>query len=112
MAAFIVSFIVAFIFLLLQILFTVWLADSASVTNLLTERYKILEDEDKRFLGGSLTLNADEESVNKILMRVKKSEYDASFASANFTPATHFFLGKPAMLQSQVYQFIRKMPKG
>ena len=103
---------VAFIFLLLQVSSIVWLVDCATVNDVLAERQKILADEDKRFLGGALTLNAAEQSANTILMRAKNSEYDTSFSSANFTPANHFFLGKPAMLQSQVYQLIRKMPKG
>lgn len=84
----------------------------SDVSEVLAERNRILAEEDKRFLGGSLTLNAMEKTANGVLMNVKEEEYIRSFFSADFPPANHFFQSKQAMLQSQVYQFIRNMPKG
>lgn len=43
---------------------------------------------------------------------MKNAEYDKAFTSLNFPPAIHFFHAKDLMLQSQVFQFIRQMPKG
>lgn len=86
--------------------------NSLDLNEVLQEREKILADEDKRFLGGTLTLNSAEQLANSVLMKAKTDEYDSAFLSADFTPAHHFFQAKPAMLRSQVYQFIRSMPKG
>lgn len=85
---------------------------AADVNEVLAERQKLLDQEDKRFLGGSLTLTADEEAANAVLMQIKYDEYDRAFADLSFPPAGHFFNTKPAVLQSQVYQIIRQMPKG
>lgn len=85
---------------------------AADVNEILAERQKLLDQEDKRFLGGSLTLNVDEEVANAVLMQIKHDEYDRAFADLSFPPAGHFFKTKTAVLQSQVYQIIRKMPKG
>lgn len=82
------------------------------VNEILAERQQLLDEEDRRFLGGSLTLNADEEAANSVLMQIKYAEYDRALADSNFPPAGHFFNTKPAVLQSQVYQIIRQMPKG
>ena len=65
-----------------------------------------------RMLGGKLVLNAAEEAVNAALMTIKMAEYDRSQQTLDFVPAINFFQSKPSMLTSQVYQFIRKMPKG
>ncbi len=86
--------------------------DSLDLTQVMAEREKILVDEDQRFLGGTLTLNSAEQLANILLMKRKTDEYDRAFISGNFAPANHFFQAKPKMLQSQVYQFIRSLPKG
>lgn len=85
---------------------------AVSVDEILAERQQLLDQEDKRFLGGSLILNADEEAANAVLMQIKYEEYDRAFLDSNFPPAGHFFNTKPSILQSQVYQIIRMMPKG
>ncbi|KZS10612.1 Adenosine deaminase-related growth factor C [Daphnia magna] len=85
---------------------------SVDVNEFLAQRERFLADESARILGGGITLSSNEELVNTMLMTAKTFEYDQSFSSLNFTPATHFFLSKPAMLESEVFQFIRQMPKG
>lgn len=84
---------------------------SADLNELLARREQILAEESIRILGGSLTLNSDEKLVNSILMEAKIREYDLSVSSLNFTHA-YFFQTKPSMLESEVFQFIRQMPKG
>lgn len=86
--------------------------DSLDLTQMMAEREKIIVEEDQRFLGGTLTLNSAEQLANIALMKKKTDEYDRAFVSGNFAPANHFFQAKPSMLQSQVYQFIRSLPKG
>lgn len=78
----------------------------------LGERNKMLAEEDRQFLGGSLSLNALEKRVNSILMKAKTMEYDSAIATTDFIPAKHFFKAKSSMMQSRVYEIIRSMPKG
>lgn len=85
---------------------------SVDVNEFLAQRERFLADESVRILGGGLTLSSNEQLVNTMLMTAKTLEFDQAFSTLNFTPATHFFLSKPAMLESEVYQFIRQMPKG
>jgi hypothetical protein len=85
---------------------------SVDVNEFLAQREKILAEESFRILGGSITLNADEQLVNNMLMNAKTLEYDQSFSNLDFAPANHFFVSKPLMLQSEVFKFIQQMPKG
>ncbi len=85
---------------------------SVDVNELLAQRERVLAEESMRVLGGGITLSSNEQLVNTMLMEAKTLEYDQATADLNFTPATHFFLSKPAMLQSEVFNFIRQMPKG
>ena len=83
-----------------------------SLETLRASRDQIIENEAKRFLGGSLTLSTKERLANTVLMEAKHREYDDSIAKMNFPPAVNFFQSKPTMLQSKVFQFIQQMPKG
>lgn len=85
---------------------------SVDIEEFLAKRELLLEEESKRILGGGLTLNRDEQLVNTMLMDAKALEYDKSVADLKFPASTHFFLSKPTMLQSEVFKFIRQMPKG
>ncbi len=87
-------------------------AYSVDVNEFLAQREQILAEESFRILGGSITLNADEQLVNNMLMTAKTLEYDQYFSNLDFAPANHYFLSKPLMLQSEVFKFIQKMPKG
>ena len=84
----------------------------APLDDVLAERDRLLADEARRMLGGQLVLNAAEEAVNAALMMAKMAEYDRAQATLDFVPAINFFQSKPSMMTSQVYQFIRQMPKG
>jgi predicted lysophospholipase L1 biosynthesis ABC-type transport system permease subunit len=88
------------------------LVSSVDVTTYLTQRQQILDQESRQFLGGSLTLDYMEQAANALLMEAKQREYDQALATLEFPPAMHFFKAKPLMLQSEVYQIIRQMPKG
>ncbi len=100
------------IFIFCFVFISILHVDCLDLNDVLKEREKILADEEKRFLGGTLTLNSAEQLANSVLMKAKTEEYDSAFVSADFAPAHHFFQAKPTMLRSQVYQFIRSMPKG
>ena len=101
-------------FFIFGLLFTFLICHALSVTveELVAQRERLLAEESTRILGGGLTLNANEQLVNNMLMEDKTTEYDQSIADLNFIPATHFFLSKPEMLNSKVFNFIRQMPKG
>ena len=45
-------------------------------------------------------------------MRSKILELDAAYEKAEFAPARSFFLSKEDILTSEVFKFIREMPKG
>lgn len=83
-----------------------------TVNEFIAQRETFLAGETARILGAGLTLNANEELINTVLMDAKNREFDLALASLDFTPAIHFFQSKPSMLQSEVFQFIREMPKG
>lgn len=97
---------------LLAVLILAHSAYSVDVNEFLAQREQFLAEESSRILGGSITLNADEQLVNNMLMTAKTLEYDQSFSNLDFAPATNFFLAKPSMLQSEVFKFIQQMPKG
>jgi hypothetical protein len=88
------------------------LVQCAPLDDVLAERDRLLANEARRMLGGQLVLNAAEEAVNALLMTTKMAEYDRAQATLDFVPAINFFQSKPSMMSSQVYQFIRQMPKG
>lgn len=97
-------------------LFIFWclpfLATSSYVAEYLAQRQQILDIESRQILGGSLTLDALEEVANTLLMEAKEREYAAAVAGGDFPPASHYFNMRPLMLQSEVFQIIRQMPKG
>ncbi len=97
---------------LLSVLLLARSVHSVDVNEFLAQREQFLAEELSRILGGSITLNADEQLVNNMLMTAKTLEYDQSFSNLDFAPATNFFLSKPSMLQSEVFKFIQQMPKG
>jgi len=73
-----------------------------------------LMHKDRRItLGANLTLTAEEEIVNAKLTSMLRKEMDADFNfTAEFTPAHNFMIAKPVIDASEVYQFVRGMPKG
>jgi hypothetical protein len=103
---------VVFSFLVILTISLVHNVSSVNINEFLAQRERLLAEESFRILGGSVTLNADEQLVNNMLMTAKTLEFDQSFSTLDFIPVDHYFLSKPAMLQSEVFQFIRQMPKG
>jgi hypothetical protein len=99
-------------FILLVVALLVCSVYSVDLNEFLAQRERLLAEESSRILGGSVILNADEQLVNNVLMAAKTLEFDQSFSTLDFIPADHYFLAKPAMLQSEVFQFIQQMPKG
>ena len=79
----------------------------------MNKRSKVLEIENLMKMGGTLDLSLDEQKVNKSLMTTKQKEIStARLENDSFPPAQHFFKAKPAIDKSQVFQFIKQMPKG
>ncbi|KAK3611888.1 hypothetical protein CHS0354_021323 [Potamilus streckersoni] len=81
--------------------------------NYTKNRQEMIEKEYLTRIGGELVLTQTEEKVNQILMAAKGKEINDSFYNGvPFPPQLHFFKAKPAMENSTVFQFIKKMPKG
>lgn len=69
--------------------------------------------EEKLMIGGLLPLSKKEKIVDGLLKKVKNVEVDAGFIDpANYPPALHFFNAKPLIEQSNVFKFVKAMPKG
>lgn len=78
-----------------------------------SDRTNFISKDASRALGGSVVLTPEEEEVNKILMTHKFQEYDSGFADpSTFPPARHFFQAREQIEESEVFKFIRKIPKG
>ncbi|XP_078033658.1 adenosine deaminase [Augochlora pura] len=81
--------------------------------NYKTLREQILRHEQRFMLGANLTLNDLEQTANEILMKEKFKEIEAGFKDPKkFLPSRNFMTAKKDIDKSEVYQFIRKMPKG
>ena len=79
----------------------------------MNERTRVFEKENLMKMGGKLDLSLAEQKVNKSLMTTKQKEISAArLKNDSIPPAQHFFKAKTAIDESQVFQFIRHMPKG
>lgn len=80
----------------------------------LQQRQQIMNGEENIRIGGSVQLTAREQLVNRILMNAKHKEVNSSRMANGvpFLPSMHFFRGKPLIEKSNVFQIIKKMPKG
>ncbi|XP_060085350.1 adenosine deaminase 2-like [Ylistrum balloti] len=80
----------------------------------LQQREQIMNGEINSRIGGRVRLSAREQQVNRILMDAKQKEINISRAAngPSFLPSVHFFLGKPLIEKSAVFQIIQAMPKG
>ncbi|XP_068247085.1 adenosine deaminase 2-like isoform X4 [Palaemon carinicauda] len=76
------------------------------------ERQQLLANEQITIMGQDQILNADEQAVNEYLMQRKMAEMDASFSSLHYLPAKNFLLAREEIEQSDVYKFLKLMPKG
>ena len=75
-------------------------------------RQEILQTEFANHLGQELILTEPELKVNEKLMLEKWKELDDAIQNGEFLPAKSFYLSKPEIEKSKVYQFISQMPKG
>ena len=82
------------------------------------ERKKILQKEDDEWLGSELILSTSEKIANDYLMRYKHKEVLEVFNNHNvtnptvFPPSQNFLTARPLILESEVFKFIKNMPKG
>ncbi|XP_059085665.1 adenosine deaminase 2-like [Tigriopus californicus] len=88
------------------------LIQSKTIGEYLAERNEVLEKEDQSYLGSDLALTLEEIQFNQVLMDAKFKELDEAFQLSHFPPSQHFFLAKPQIEASTVFQIIRQMPKG
>nr|CAD7197876.1 unnamed protein product [Timema douglasi] len=76
-------------------------------------RDAFLDQEKGMGLGSSIVLTKKEISVNEILMRAKREEFERGFTDpGSFLPARHFFQAKEDMEKSKTFLIIKQMPKG
>ncbi|XP_071441124.1 adenosine deaminase 2-like [Hetaerina americana] len=77
------------------------------------QRESFLKEEASWAVGGLINLTAEEEMVNGILMEAKRKELAEAFNGTNtFLPSRHFFEAKADMEKSDVFRFIKDLPKG
>ena len=101
--------------LMLAVLFTTAFAPNAyakSVAEFMAERNAILETESSQALGSDIVLNDSEILANEVLTFYKISELDSAFANDNLPSSESFLTAKSRIDQSDVFQFIKIMPKG
>lgn len=77
------------------------------------DREQIVAAERSQELGGTLVLTPLELTANALLMDAKYAEVDRGFEDVTqFNPAWHFFLRKKHIEETEVFAFIKAMPKG
>ena len=82
------------------------------------ERKKVLRKEDDEWLGSELILSTSEKIANDYLMQHKQKEVLEVFNDHNttnptvFPPSQNFLTARPLILKSEVFKFIKNMPKG
>ncbi|CAK1541768.1 unnamed protein product [Leptosia nina] len=73
----------------------------------------ILDNEDEMQVGGKMQLTDEEAIANDIIMKYKNEELSRAFHNPrHFNFSRHYFSYKHQIDQSNLYQIIRKMPKG
>jgi len=76
-------------------------------------REKLLGEEYRMQVGGTVNLSDAELGVNAILMEFKRKELEIGRSNVtNFPPAVHFFRAKELIDNSEVFRIIQYMPKG
>jgi adenosine deaminase CECR1 len=72
----------------------------------------VRQEEERIRVGGGLVLSEKEGEVNEIIMHLKRKEYDLAMETGVFLPEKHFFNIKNDIERSDIFNIIRKMPKG
>lgn len=76
-------------------------------------REKLLGEEYRMQVGGTVNLSDAELGVNAILMEFKRKELEIGRSNVTiFPPAVHFFRAKELIDNSEVFRIIQYMPKG
>ncbi|XP_011366094.1 adenosine deaminase 2 [Pteropus vampyrus] len=75
-------------------------------------RSQLLMREKTMQLGGQLVLKKEEELANERLMALKKAEMKQAMETQKFPPSMHFFQAKNLIEKSEVFNILKKMPKG
>eukprot|EP00795_Rhopilema_esculentum_P016451 gene16451-7865_t len=84
----------------------------SKVGDYLAERQKLIAEDAAQRTGQQIILTDKEKKANDILMAWKRKELDAAFTSGKFIGAESFITTKTKIVQSKVFQIIKKMPKG
>nr|KAF6493404.1 adenosine deaminase 2 [Rousettus aegyptiacus] len=75
-------------------------------------RKQLLMREKTMQLGGQLVLTKEEELANERLMALKRAEMKQAMETQKFPPSMHFFQAKNLIEKSEVFNILKKMPKG
>lgn len=75
-------------------------------------RKQLLMREKTMQLGGQLVLTKEEELANERLMALKRAEMKQAMETQEFPPSMHFFQAKNLIEKSEVFNILKKMPKG
>ncbi|XP_001601908.2 adenosine deaminase 2-like [Nasonia vitripennis] len=79
----------------------------------LTQREKLITEEQLVSFGANITLNEEEQRANDILMKYKHEELKTAFRDPkSFLPSKSFLRVSESISRSKVFRFIRQMPKG
>lgn len=63
--------------------------------------------------GGNLYLSPKEQQVDEKLLKLKEESFkDGIKNSLNYAPSLHFFDAKPIIEKSEIFKYIKRMPKG
>lgn len=75
--------------------------------------YELIDEEQKRSFGSEIELNENELKANDIIMKIKHEEIDRGFLNPdNYTANHHYFNRYDQIEKSELFQILKKMPKG
>ncbi|XP_025317391.1 adenosine deaminase 2 isoform X3 [Canis lupus dingo] len=97
---------------LLSLLLMVATSVFCSTMSIDEARTQLLMRERMMQLGGQLVLTQQEELANERLMALKKAEVAQAMKTHQFPPSMHFFQAKNLIEKSEVFNILKKMPKG
>ncbi|XP_066237225.1 adenosine deaminase 2 isoform X1 [Saccopteryx leptura] len=97
------------LFSLLPVVVISFLCSAISIDE---ERKQLVMRENMMQLGGQLVLKKEEELANKRLMVLKRAEMKQAVKTQKFPPSMHFFQAKDLIEKSEVFNILKKMPKG
>lgn len=78
----------------------------------LKRRSQLFQEDSETQIGFDIKLSKKELKVNALLVDLKKKELDFAFSTGRSLQEANFVLAREKIKQSDVYRFIRKMPKG